>query len=63
MPTKAEYEHGARKLEPLTGKDPSDDFSQDAAKNRKPKAGAGLSKQPDKAPRDTLDRPTANPRD
>ena len=45
MPTKAEYAHGARKLEPLTGKDPSDDFSQDAAKNRKPKAGAGLSNQ------------------
>ncbi|MGD9915829.1 MAG: hypothetical protein AB7S80_17255 [Rhizobiaceae bacterium] len=62
MPTKAEYEHGARKLEPRTGKDPSDDFSQDAARNRKPKDGAGLSKKPAKAPRDTRDRPAANPR-
>lgn len=70
MPAKAEYEHGARKLEPRTGSDPSDEFSQDAAKNKKPRDGAGLSEpnppaEPDppaKSPRDARERPAPNPR-
>ena len=36
------YEHGARKLKEHTGPDPSDDFSQEAAENRKPRNGMGL---------------------
>lgn len=42
MPAKTAYELGARKLEALEGPDPSDEFSQDAAKNRKPPQGIGL---------------------
>lgn len=36
------YEHGARKLKEHTGPDPSDDFSQEAAENKKPTNGMGL---------------------
>lgn len=47
MPDNTAYEHGARKLKPLTGPDPSDAFSQDAAENKKPPNGVGLTEQPD----------------
>ena len=70
--SKPAYEHGARKLEPQTGPDPNDDFSQEAAENKKPQKGMGLTetaprspekpKQPDeRPPRDTKDSPAANP--
>jgi len=48
MPDKVRYEHGARKATPLTGPDPNDDFSQDAAENRKPPQGLGLTERVDK---------------
>ena len=41
MAEKTAYEHGARKLEPLKGPDPHDDFSQKAAENKKPPLGLG----------------------
>lgn len=70
MPTETAYEHGARKLTPRTGPDPNDDFSQDAAENKKPPHGIGLTRpMPDDpgkpkrtdAPRDTRDAPAPNP--
>ncbi len=42
------YEHGARKLRAKTGPDPSDEFSQDAAENRKPSLGVGLTEKVDR---------------
>jgi len=36
------YEHGARELKALDGPDSNDDFSQKAAKNKKPPRGVGL---------------------
>ena len=47
MPDNTAYEHSARKLKPLTGPDPSDAFSQEAAENKKPPNGMGLTEQPD----------------
>ena len=44
-PTK--YETGARKLQPATGPDPRDEFSQEAAENRKPPLGVGLTEKVD----------------
>ncbi len=38
---------GARKLEPATGPDPRDDFSQKAAENKKPPNGDGLEESVD----------------
>ena len=43
---KVAYEHGARTLKPFKGPDPSDDFSQKAAENRKPPGGIGLTDPP-----------------
>lgn len=40
--SKSEYESGARKLEPASGPDPRDGFSQKAAENKKPPRGVGL---------------------
>jgi hypothetical protein len=40
------YEHGARKLKEHTAPDPSDDFSQEAAENKKPPNGMGLTENP-----------------
>ncbi|SMH53953.1 hypothetical protein [Mesorhizobium australicum] len=48
MPEITAYEHGARKLEARTGPDPSDEFSQDAAENRKPPLGIGLTEKVDR---------------
>jgi hypothetical protein len=45
MTTKPEYYTGARKPQPATGPDPSDDFSQEAAENRKPPLGMGLAQK------------------
>jgi len=45
MPDKTAYELGARKLTPLTGPDPHDDFSQKAAENKKPPLGIGLTEK------------------
>ncbi len=42
MVKKTAYEHGARELKPRKGPDPSDDFSQKAAENKKPPLGIGL---------------------
>lgn len=47
MPDKTSYEHGARELKPLTGPDPHDDFSQEAAENKKPPLGMGLTEKLD----------------
>ena len=41
------YETGARKLAAHVGPDPSDAFSQDAAGNRKPDGGVGLTEESD----------------
>lgn len=41
------YETGARKFPPSLGPDPSDEFSQDAAKNAKPPLGMGLAERLD----------------
>ncbi|MGO4837190.1 hypothetical protein AB4144_33575, partial [Rhizobiaceae sp. 2RAB30] len=37
-----EYETGSRKFSEITGPDPSDEFSQEAAENKKPPLGIGL---------------------
>lgn len=47
MPEKSDYETGARKYPARTGPDPNDDFSPDAAMNRPPAKGGGLSKRED----------------
>lgn len=47
MREKSAYETGARKYPARTGPDPSDDFSQDAAGNKPPASGAGLSEKVD----------------
>ena len=41
------YETGARKFPSASGADPSDEFSQDAAKNAKPPLGMGLAERLD----------------
>lgn len=62
MVTKTAYEHGARILKPSTGPDPSDDFSQDAAENKKPPLGIGLAEKVSSSPpRDTGEVPVGNP--
>ena len=48
MPDITAYEHGARKLQARTGPDPGDEFSQDAAMNRKPPLGVGLTEKVDR---------------
>ena len=53
MPDTVQYEHGARKATPKTHPDPNDDFSQDAADNRKPPLGLGLTER--------IDRPKDQP--
>jgi hypothetical protein len=45
MPDKTAYELGARKLMAANGPDPRDDFSQEAAENRKPRLGLGLTEE------------------
>lgn len=70
------YEHGARKYPARAGSDPSDEFSQDAAGNKPPVDGAGLTRKvakkkkpgsPDKnnketpPPRDVREAPAPNP--
>ena len=47
MTRKPEYYTGARKPLPVTGLDPSDDFSDGAAENRKPPLGIGLTEKVD----------------
>lgn len=42
MANNTAYEHGARKLKEHMGPDPNDDFSQEAAENKKPPNGMGL---------------------
>jgi hypothetical protein len=42
MVNQTAYEHGARKLKEHSGPDPNDDFSQEAAENKKPPNGMGL---------------------
>ena len=45
MPTEpTEYEHGARKPAIKDRPDPNDDFSQEAAANKKPAGGMGLTR-------------------
>ena len=46
MDDKTEYELGARQPVARRWPDPSDEFSQEAAKNEKPKSGQGLSERP-----------------
>jgi hypothetical protein len=53
MVQKASYDVSAWKLQALTGPDPSDDFSQDAAKNKRPKGGVGNSEVFDPTPDNT----------
>lgn len=47
MPQKSAYETGARKYPARTGPDPSDAFSQDAAGNKPPASGVGLTASAD----------------
>ena len=47
MTEKTAYEHGARELKPLKDPDPHDDFSQEAAENKKPPLGIGKSEKID----------------
>lgn len=47
MSREPEYHTGARKPVPATGPDPNDAFSQEAAKNRKPPLGTGLTETVD----------------
>jgi hypothetical protein len=47
MSRKTAYESGARKYPARTGPDPSDDFSQDAAGNKPPSRGGGLTEKVD----------------
>lgn len=47
MAEKTAYEHGARVLKPRTGPDPNDDFSQEAAENKPPRGGVGLTETTD----------------
>lgn len=53
MVQKASYDVSAWKLQSLTGPDPSDDFSQDAATNKRPKDGVGNSEVLDPTPDNT----------
>ncbi|MGO4833013.1 hypothetical protein AB4144_12085 [Rhizobiaceae sp. 2RAB30] len=53
-----EYETGGRKLPERTGPDPSDEFSQDAAENKKPPLGMGLTESDGQQPRK---QPTPSP--
>jgi hypothetical protein len=50
MPEKTAYETGARKYPARTGPDPSDEFSQKAAENRKPPSGVGITQGAKKKP-------------
>jgi hypothetical protein len=50
MPEKTAYESGARKYPARTGPDPSDQFSQQAAENRKPPSGVGNTKRAKEKP-------------
>src|SRR4051812_49424351 len=45
MANNTAYEHGARKLKEHIGPDSSDDFSQEAAENKKPANGMGLTEK------------------
>jgi len=45
MPEKFSYEHGARKLMPRHAPDPNDEIAQNAAENRNPPLGIGLSEK------------------
>src|SRR5690606_31033777 len=56
MTTRVAYETGARKLEPRTGPDPSDEFSQKAAENKKPPHGMGLIDREDHHERSEADK-------
>ncbi|WP_157173609.1 hypothetical protein [Pseudaminobacter salicylatoxidans] len=47
MSREPEYHTGARKPVPAAGPDPNDAFSQEAAKNRKPPLGTGLTETVD----------------
>ncbi|MHA6641108.1 hypothetical protein [Mesorhizobium sp. A623] len=47
MREKSAYETGARKYPARTGPDPSDAFSQDAAGNKPPASGVGLTENAD----------------
>ncbi|MEI9422789.1 hypothetical protein O7A70_16605 [Mesorhizobium sp. Cs1299R1N1] len=48
-----EYETGARKYPARTGSDPSDDFSPDAAGNKPPAGGMGLTRPADQTKEET----------
>lgn len=62
MVGKTAYEHGARELKPRQGTDPSDDFSQNAAQNKKPAPGMGLAeKAPERSENDKSDFKDGDP--
>ncbi|TPM40679.1 hypothetical protein [Mesorhizobium sp. B2-3-4] len=50
---RTEYETGARKYPARTGPDPSDDFSLDAAGNKPPAGGMGLTRPADQTNEET----------
>jgi hypothetical protein len=54
-------ETGARKYPAKTGADPSDAFSQDAASNKKPKNGIGLTRPVDEVDEKTHQSDGQNP--
>lgn len=58
---KTEYETGARKYPARTGPDPSDDFSLDAAGNKPPAGGMGLTRPADQTSGETHQSEGRNP--
>ncbi|WP_245525073.1 hypothetical protein [Mesorhizobium sp. M8A.F.Ca.ET.165.01.1.1] len=58
---RTEYETGARKYPARTGPDPSDDFSLDAAGNKPPAGGMGLTRPADQTNEETHQSEGQNP--
>jgi len=61
MPEKTAYESGARKYPARTGPDPSDQFSQKAAENRKPPLGKEITDKTTKKHKPLPDPQNASP--
>ena len=62
MPEKSNYETGARKFPAKQDADASDDFSQEAAENKKPADGMGLTRSTDEVNEKTRQSDGQNPK-
>jgi hypothetical protein len=62
MPEKSDYESGARKFPAKKDADASDNFSQDAAGNKKPAGGMGLTRPTDEVNEKTHQSDGQNPK-